>query len=326
MVAEQAHHASDLIQQILDFSRQSIMEPQVLDLTPLLENQRELFARVLPENILLDWHYEDDSYVVLADPTRIQQIIMNLVINARDAMTKGGLLHIELTRIHVDGPKSRPVPDMPDGDWVSVAVSDSGEGIQTEVLPHIFKPFFTTKEPGKGTGLGLAQIYGLLKQHDGYIDVKTEIGVGTTFTFYLPAVKTMSQPANPPDTQTLVEGNNELILVVEDKVEIQEALASSLEMLNYRVLITSCGKEALQVWHTRREDIALVLSDVMMPEMSGIELFYALRHADETVKMILLSGHMQDYHLDELRQQGLVQWLAKPIRLEQLACAVAQAL
>jgi two-component system cell cycle sensor histidine kinase/response regulator CckA len=325
-VAEQAHQASGLIQQILDFSRRSIMEPQILDLKPLLKNQNELLARVLPENILLDWHYGDDSYVVLADPTRMQQIIMNLVINARDAMIAGGNLRIELARIHVDRPESRPLPDMPDGDWVSVSVSDSGEGIQAEALPHIFKPFFTTKEPGKGTGLGLAQVYGLLKQHEGYIDVKTETGAGTTFTFYLPAVTTMPRPATMPDTETLIEGNYELILIVEDRPETQEALSNSLEMLHYRVLTASNGKEAIQVWHEHREAIALVLSDVIMPEMSGIDLFYALRHEDETVKMILLSGHMQDYCLDELRQQGLVQWLTKPVRLEHLAYAIAQAL
>jgi len=188
-IDHQAKRATDLIQQILDFGRRAVLERQALNLTHLLEEQAKMLTRTLPENIRLELTHGPDNYLIHADPTRMQQAIMNLALNARDAMPEGGVLRIRLDRTRVGKGEHPPLPEMPVGDWVQVTVSDSGTGIPPEALPHIYEPFFTTKEVGKGTGLGLSQVYGIIRQHEGYMDVKTETDQGTTFTLYLPALR-----------------------------------------------------------------------------------------------------------------------------------------
>jgi len=183
IIANQAHRAADLINQILDFSRSTVLDRLPLDLVPLLKEQVKLWERTLPENISVNFAYGADNYTIDADPTRMQQVFMNLVVNARDAMPEGGTLSIELTHLRVTKPKYAPLPDMPVGDWVRVTIADTGSGIPEEVLPYIYDPFFTTKLEGKGTGLGLSQLYGIVSSHDGFVDVHTEMNVGTVF-FY----------------------------------------------------------------------------------------------------------------------------------------------
>jgi CheY-like chemotaxis protein len=250
-------------------------------------------------------------------------------------MPEGGELHIGLDRIRIEDRKRAPLPEMEAGEWVRVTVSDTGTGIPPDVRPRIFEPFFTTKERGEGTGLGLAQVHGIVKQHEGEIDVTTTVGEGTTFTIYLPALLVAKPEALPEERLALPQGQGETILVVEDNAAMREALVDTLELLNYRALEAANGREALEILERQTlevsEDfqsleIALVLSDVVMPEMGGIALFHVLKQRYSAIRVVLLTGHPMEEELETLRAEGLSDWLPKPPSPEQLAQVVAQAL
>jgi two-component system cell cycle sensor histidine kinase/response regulator CckA len=212
-------------------------------------------------------------------------------------------------------------------------MSDTGVGIPPDALPHIFEPFFTTKAPGEGSGLGLAQVHGIVGQHEGHIDVETQIGKGTTFVIYLPAL-----PADPEssiaalleEAPSLASGKGETILIVEDNAAARQVLVESLKLLNYRVLEAAHGQDALRILEQRGEDIALVLSDVVMPIMGGVALLHTLKERGLAVPVVMLTGHPLQEELESLQTQEaaslLMGWLPKPPSLEQLAEAVAQAL
>jgi two-component system cell cycle sensor histidine kinase/response regulator CckA len=327
IINQQARHATRLIQQILDFSRRSVLERQPLDLLPLLKEQCKLLERTLPENIEIGLDYEPAEYIVNADLTRMQQILMNLAVNARDAMPKGGKLSFTLSRT-APTDKIRCVAhhEIPSGEWVRIAVTDTGSGIPSEVLPHIFEPFFTTKAPGHGTGLGLSQVYGIVGAHEGHIDVSTKMGEGTTFIVYLPALLT-HQPETPLlETLTLVSGGGETLLVVEDDTTLRKVLAETLRSLNYQVLEAANGQEALDILQQSAPEIALVISDVVMPGMGGQALFHAMRQRNLTLPVIMLSGHPMEQELQSLQAEGLAGWLLKPPDMEQLSRLLARVL
>ena len=334
-IDQQARRASDLIQQILDFSRRAVLERQPMELMAFLKEQVKLLERTLPENIRVDMEIGEDEYIVNADPTRVQQAIMNLATNARDAMPEGGQLRINLAKIQITERKDAPLPDMEPGEWVCVTVADTGTGISPDVLPHIYDPFFTTKPVGLGTGLGLSQVYGIVKQHEGHIDVTTQEGEGTTFVLYLPAIAPQRPKPSHYETEMLIQGQGQTILVVEDDNATRAALTDSLELLDYRVLETTNGQEALSILEQYASrsptdpepEIELVLSDVVMPGMGGRALFHALKERNLTVKVVLLTGHpLDEGELEGLRSQGLGGWLLKPLSIERLSQVVAEAL
>ena len=338
-VNRQAKQATGLVQQILDFSRRSVLERRPLDLSPLLKEHVKLLERTLPENIEIKLVYGRDEYTVYADPTRMQQVMMNLGLNARDAMPEGGKLRFGLERVPTLPPGLRPSPpqakETEGGEWVQVTVSDTGIGIPPDVLPHIFDPFCTTKAPGEGSGLGLAQVYGIVKQHEGEIDVQSQAGQGTTFTVYMPALPVHPAEAVDRELPPLAKGQGETVLVVEDDRATREALVDSLELLNYRVLAAANGREALAILERQTSEVsedfrslgvALVLSDVVMPGMGGIELLQALKERGLAVRVVMLTGHPLEEELESLRAQGMSDWLFKPPSLEQLAEVVARAL
>ena len=316
IIHRQAQQATKLIQQILDFSRRSVLERHPIDLRPFLKETVKLLTRTLPENINVALACGTDEYTIDADPTRIQQMLMNLAVNARDAMPDGGRFKITMDRL----------PDS-----VRINISDNGSGIPEEALPHIFEPFFTTKEPGQGTGLGLAQVYGIVKQHQGDIKVKSKLGHGTTFTIHLPALSCPAEAVLENDTP-LTKGHGETILVVEDNIATRNALTDSLEMLGYQVLTAANGQEALVTIaehgtiDKKADGIALVLSDVVMPDMGGIALLHALQQQNLAIKVLLLTGHPLKQELENLKKEGLAGWLSKPPDLGVLAEAIASAL
>jgi len=345
VINQQAHHASRLIQQILDFSRRAVLERRPLDLLPLVKEQAKLLERTLPEHIGIELNYGRDEYTVDADPTRMQQMITNLAVNARDAMPQGGTLRIELERITGGRDKSSLLPEMSppppllspplggikggrgEGEaWIRLTISDTGTGIPPDVLPHIFEPFFTTKGPGEGSGLGLAQVYGIVGQHGGHIDVHTQVGQGTTFTIYLPALQVRPAETLLSDVSVAPRGRGEVVLVVEDSKAVRAALVAGLRQLNYQPLEAANGQEALALLEEEGQQVALVLSDVVMPVMGGVALFHTLRERGWQIPVVLLTGHPMDEELDELQAQGLNAWLPKPPRLEHLAQAMADAL
>ncbi len=328
VIREQSLRATAMIRQILDFSRRSVMEMQTLDLLPLVKEQRVLLSRTLPEHIEISLDYEPADYIVKADPTRVQQMLMNLAVNARDAMPEGGRLAMKLSHVEVEAAHVTPVPGMAPGVWVRLQVSDTGKGIAPEDMPHIFEPFFTTKEVGSGTGLGLAQVHGIVAQHGGHITVESTPGAGTTFVVFLPAeVVGTGVAASAADSfATMPHGNGQTILVVEDDKALRTTLLEFLEELEYSVMEAADGTEALRLLDAGAPQPDLILSDVVMPRMGGVVLFKELYQRNCETPVILLTGHTMGDALDGLRERGLAGWMPKPPSLRALAELIAQTL
>lgn len=325
IIRQNGQIASELIKQILDFSRKSPAEMGLIDLRPLTKEFLRLIKKVIPENIHVSYSIDnDDEYIINADITKIQQVIMNLAINARDAMPEGGELKLCLSHVQItDNP---PFPEMPSGDWVVITVSDTGMGIPPEVLPHIFEPFFTTKEKGKGTGLGLAQVYGIVKQHNGYIDVQTELRKGTTFTIYLPPHKADTAIPTREKEVLIPRGHGETILIAEDNDFTCDFIKHSLIGLGYRVLTADNGKDAQSLFEAHHEKINLVITDIVMPEMDGIELSKTIKKINPSIKILGISGYDLSAERNKLLMAGIKDIIQKPLSLEKLAQSVFNAL
>ncbi len=318
VVYQQGLQAAKLIKQILDFSRQTKPEKQPLDLKPFIKEMVKLLQRTIPENIHIRWDYDEkETYLIHADPTQLQQILTNLAVNARDAMMpKGGTLTFRLKKLTL-GPEDRPLfPDMKPGEWVCIEVSDTGTGIPREILPRIFDPFFTTKGP-HGTGLGLSQVYGLVKQHQGFIDVESEVGVGTTFRLYFPALKQKTREERE-ESRPLPRGQGEWILLVEDDPTILELYRSALENLGYVVHTAKDGPSALSLFERHRNQIAVVVTDMVMPGMSGADLVRALRKIQPELPIVLMSGYPVGEEHEALKQE-VSAILHKPVKISDLA-------
>jgi signal transduction histidine kinase/ActR/RegA family two-component response regulator len=324
VIYQQAQQASRLIGQILDFSRKSVVERRPLDIIPFAKELVRLLQRTLPETIDVNFVFREGDYVVEADPTRLQQALINLAVNARDAMPDGGTLTLTLSRHGPDW--QTPLPDMPRAHWVCLEMRDSGDGIVTADLPHIFEPFYSTKEPGKGTGLGLAQVYGIVKQHDGFIHVVSRIGYGTAFQIFLPSF-ILPPPEPLPELSGIPAARpGETVLVVEDEESIREAVAVTLEGLGYRVLTAPNGEVALAIFRQGHESISLVLSDMIMPRMGGAVLFDALHTIDSSVHMLVITGYPLEETNKEFVERSGIAWVQKPFTTERLAQAVRQAI
>lgn len=315
-VYKQAQHASDMITQILDFSRKSVIERVPLDLLPLFKEMVKLLNSTLPETIQIEMTSAPGDFIALADPTRLRQALMNIILNARDAMPGGGRLRLELSQFCLNPEQIAPLPDLEPGHWLQISIHDEGVGINQEHLPRIFDPFFTTKEPGKGTGLGLAQVYGIVKQHGGSIGAESRLGDGSTFTIYLPAFTAPTSPELPSyDRDHLLPGA-ETILVVEDNDTMRTSVADALSVLGYRVLEARDGAEALRMLASQNDRIDLVLSDVVMPEMGGGDLHQRIRQQYPTLPLLLMTGYPLGEHAPELA--GLP-WISKPFTIHTLA-------
>lgn len=325
IIVQQANRASDLIQQILDFSRQSVLEKRPLDMLATIREMVRMLSRTLPENIQLRVAHEHDLHTVNADPTRIQQMLMNLCVNARDAMPQGGQLIIELKHLNLDTQLKRPFPEMENGRWTYIKISDTGVGIAEENLLHIFDPFFTTKEPGQGTGLGLAQVYGIVKQHDGHIAVDSIEGQGTQFSIYFPALLFPQPDAVSDSARQPHQGNGETILIVEDEKMTRQTLADILENLGYNIITAKDGVMALEKLAST-DHIDLILSDMVMPRMGGKELLQNLHQQHISLPVIILSGYALQEDMGHLRKLGMKGWLAKPPNLDRLAELISQTL
>ncbi|GAB4271119.1 MAG: hypothetical protein Kow0080_16180 [Candidatus Promineifilaceae bacterium] len=325
-IVSQSNRASSLIQQILDFSRRSILERQPLNLKPYLKEIVQFMQRTLPENIDITLTIHtiwNNDFTVFADPTRIQQLVMNLCLNSRDAMPEGGQLVLHLGQIEIAADAQPPLPDMGNGRWIQLSISDTGCGIPAKILPHIFDPFFTTKSAGKGNGLGLAQVYGIVKQHDGAITVHSELEHGTTFDIYFPAYQQQANKITQSQSDGLPLGQNEPILVVEDNVSLAETLVNTLESLRYRPVVAKNGKEALTILTEKHHEFALVLSDIIMPEMDGIALFEEMLARQIPVPFVPMTGYTLDQTVTNLRQRGVEVVLQKPINLKDLAVTLS---
>jgi two-component system cell cycle sensor histidine kinase/response regulator CckA len=326
IITHQTDRARDLIQQILDFGRRAILERRPVDLAEVVEEQIKLLKRMLPETVRIEFDKSDEAYIVNADKTRMQQILLNLALNSRDAMPDGGMLQIKLSHLHITKKKLAKLPEIEPGDWVCMTVSDEGVGISSDVLPHIFNPFFSTKPPGEGTGLGLPQVYGIVRQHSGYINVETAPGEGASFTIYLPAESEKPQERPVVDKRLSLRGHGETILVVEDNEALLKALVEILASLDYRVLGAFNGREALDILEKHNQEVDLVLSDLVMPEMGGKELMQTMQQRGLRIPTVMMTGHPREDELLDLEADGLCGWLRKPPTIEQIARLLARIL
>ncbi len=315
-IVNQAQHAAKMISQILDFSRRSVMESAPIDLLPLVKELVKLLKNTLPETIEIELIHQQDEYTIVADPTRLQQALMNVAVNARDAMPQGGTLQFTLENLHIPTKQEAPLPDMAPGAWLQLTISDTGTGIAPEHLPHIFEPFYTTKEVGKGTGLGLAQLYGIIKQHKGSVDVVSTLGQGSSFIIYLPLFTTVAQPLPEPDVDLALLGGMETILLVEDNQAIRESIADALLSLGYYVLQAENGMAALTLLADEPRPIDLLLSDMVMPQMDGLALYQAVREKYPELKTLFMSGY--PLHDREGFEFSELNWIEKPFSLGKL--------
>ena len=244
---------------------------------------------------------------------------MNLALNARDAMPEGGVLRFVLDYYHLRAEDSSPLHYLPPGDWIRIMIRDTGAGIPDENIPHIFEPFFTTKPAGVGTGLGLAQVYGIVKQHEGYIDVKSKAGQGTIFTIFLPALQSAQPDSQSQDKGAYLDGVGQTVMVVEDDRATRDALCDLLQAHNYRVVTAVNGVEALERYEKDQSSIRMVISDVVMPEMGGVELYRQLKQRAGDLKMLFVTGHPMNDESQELLEKGNVHWLQKPFSVKEFS-------
>jgi signal transduction histidine kinase/HAMP domain-containing protein len=322
-----ANRASSLTRQLLAFSRRQVLQPNVLDLNALTGNLEKMLRRLLREDIQLATRFDPDLALVNADAGQLEQVIVNLVVNARDAMPRGGRLSIETANITL-GPGYGPMhANAAPGPYVLLAVSDTGMGMDKETQAHIFEPFFTTKPVGQGTGLGLSTVYGIIKQSGGYVWVYSEMGRGTTFKVYLPAVPDTTNVAEPErESPPPAASAPERILLVEDEPNVRRIARRILERNGYTVLEAANGNEALRVLERRREPIALVLTDLVMPEMGGRELAARLRSVSPTSRVLFMSGYTEDAVLRQSVMEPGAIFLDKPFTFDTLIRKVREAL
>ena len=328
-IKQNANRAAGLVRQLLAFSRQQTLRPQVLQLGDVLSELSILLGRLLGENIefLLD---QVDLWPVKADLHQFEQVIINLAVNARDAMPEGGKLTIRTTNIGDAESRALGHPELPPAEYVLIEVKDTGCGMTEEIKAKIFEPFFSTKEVGRGTGLGLSTVYGIVKQTGGYIFVDSEEGKGTTMRVLLPRYVEIAQ-AEPLPIERRVEKPKDLtgrgtVLLVEDEDAVRSFAARALGQRGYNVLQATTGVEALQVFAAHQGDVDLVVSDVVMPEMDGPTLFEKLRRERPDLKVIFISGYAEDAFRQHLAENEDFMFLQKPFDLKELAAAVKAAL
>jgi len=320
-----AERAANLTRQLLAFSRRQVMQARDLDLNEVVTNLAKMLQRIIGEDVRLELHLHPTPLMTHADAGMLDQVLMNLAVNARDAMPKGGRLIIETTAREFSPEEAAALPDVKPGHYVGLRVSDTGCGIPPEILPRIFEPFFTTKEQGKGTGLGLATVFGIVKQHGGNIQVASEPGRGTTFEIYIPALPSGSTQATAAESRTPPRGGTETILLVEDEPDVRQVTRVILEVHGYRVLEASDGHQALELWQQHRETIQLLFTDIVMPEgMSGRELSQRLRADRPQLKVLYTSGYSAELAGQELPPGA--SFLQKPCSAELLLETVLRCL
>jgi PAS domain S-box-containing protein len=306
-----ARHGADLVKGLLAFSRRAATELRPLNLNNQVLETKSILERTIPRMIKIELKLDDNLPVVQADPAQVEQVLINLAVNARDAMPEGGILTIASSAAELNDDFCEKHFGSIPGLYALLSVSDTGHGMEEETISHIFEPFYTTKEVGKGTGLGLAMVYGIVKQHGGYIHCESEPDRGTTFRVYFPA-KTGIHEEQIFESLRIAPGGSETILVVDDEESVREVMCDLLVQAGYRVLRAANGLEALRVYTMNQQQISLVLLDLIMPEMSGKECSRKLVEINPSVKIVLASGYTANTNIEEESLPGVKAFLAKP--------------
>ena len=324
-IKQAAMRSKNITQQLLAFSRKQVFEPKIIDTNALIRSVEENLLRLIGEDIELLFIPSADRMEIEFDPTQFEQILMNLAVNARDAMPDGGKLTIETNRVVLDHAYCRDHVGFEPGDFVRISVSDNGLGMPSETLDQIFEPFFTTKEVGRGTGLGLATVYGIVKQGGGFINVYSETDIGTTFRIYIPRAKGEAETVAVPEASRLEKGT-ETILLVEDDEMVRFVTKALLEQLGYTVIAAVGPEEALAIFGEKHSSIDLLVTDVVMPRMNGKELHDKLTSVRADLKSLFMSGYTTNVIVHHGVLDRNVFFIAKPFTIESLARKVREAL
>ena len=325
-IAQASEKAADLTRSLLAFSHKLPLNPQSTDLNALVNATSKLLRRTLGAEIEIDLSLDRDLWPVEVDPGQFQNVLVNLSVNARDAMQSAGCLRIETANVVLgDDEPSGEIPDADPGDYVRLSVSDTGMGIAPDVLPRVFEPFFTTKEVGKGTGLGLSMVHGFIKQSQGHIDIQSDLGRGTTIRIYLPRSIKRVAARRPVPVADLPRGHEE-ILVVEDETTVREALVDQLESLGYSVTEAADGAAGLAAFETAAQPYDLLLTDVVMPGLNGKALAEEVARRWPRTSVLFMSGYSQDVVVNDGRLAPEAQLLTKPLHKADLALAVRRML
>jgi PAS domain S-box-containing protein len=320
-----AKRATNLTHGLLAFSRKQVIAPKPIDLNGTIKNVEKLLIRLIGEDIELKTTYADENMMVFADSGQIEQVLLNLATNARDAMVQGGFLSIHTEIITLDEKTAEQLGAENPGKYVVMSVSDTGKGMDKKLIEHIFEPFFTTKEKGKGTGLGLSIVYGIIKQHSGYINIYSEATIGTTFKIYLPLITSPAIEEDAPVKEVPV-GGNETILVAEDDEFIRTLIREILEVYGYSIIEAADGEEALTQFEAHKKRISLLILDVIMPKKNGKIVYESIKAIQPGIKALFVSG----YTADIIHKKGFVEkdlnFLSKPIVPVELALKIREVL
>ena len=320
-----AERGAGIVKQVLTFARGVEGERVLLQPKHLLSELAKIMAQTFPRNVDVQTQFPPDLWTVTGDATQLHQVLLNLCVNARDAMPVGGTITLAGENVEVDEHFASTNPGAQLGSHVVFRVSDTGEGMTPETMERIFDPFFTTKEVGKGTGLGLATVIGIVKNHGGFLNLQSEIGVGTTFRVFLPASRDAKYEM-AAEEEPVTGGHDELVLVVDDEASIREALVRTLGANGYQAYTAEDGTDALALYFQRRKEIAVVLTDLSMGGMDGIQLVRSLRKVNPEVRVIVSSGHFQKENTTILSALGVKHFLEKPYSADKLLRALSDVL
>jgi PAS domain S-box-containing protein len=321
-----ARRAADLTQRLLAFSRQQVLTPTVLDLNSVLRDLESMLVSLLGEGIELEIRLHEGAVRLRADRTQLEQIVLNLVVNARDAMPQGGRLQIVTAQVHLGSDYVRTHPEAREGMHVALGVRDTGVGMSEDVLARIFEPFFTTKEQGKGTGLGLSTVYGIVKQSGGSIHVESRVGFGTTFEVFFPVVDEPEKREASVRPTLARAAQKENILVVEDEEGVRRGVQRILRHAGYQVLVAADPAQALSIAEEYPGHIDLLLTDVIMPMMTGVQLAERVVHMRPDIKVLYMSGHAREGLDAAYRAREAFEFLQKPFTREAMLAKVAHVL
>ncbi|MBM3298537.1 MAG: PAS domain S-box protein, partial [Deltaproteobacteria bacterium] len=325
-INEAAQKGADLVKHLLAFSRKSEIKPRPLNLNQQVEQLRKMLTRAIPKMIEIELNLADDLCRVNADPTQMDQVLMNLAVNAKDAMPDGGKLTIATSNAILDEEYAQAHLEAKRGEYVLLSISDTGHGMDKETLAHIFEPFYTTKEAGKGTGLGLAMVYGIVKQHDGYITCYSKPGQGSTFNIYLPALVAQSEQLETTTREGVLRVGTETILLVDDEEAVRDLGKRILERSGYTVLTADNGKKALSLYKKERKKISLVILDLIMPDMGGKQCLEELLKINPRVKVLIASGFAADGQTRDAIETGARGLVSKPYNVQSMLEAVREVL
>jgi PAS domain S-box-containing protein len=307
-----SNKAANLTKSLLAFSRKQIIDPRPVDINEIIRSIDHMLSRIIGEDIRLQAILSEQDLIVMADPGQIEQVLMNLATNARDAMPKGGFLNIRTETISFDHLLIKEHGFGKEGGYALISVTDTGVGMDRETREKIFEPFFTTKEIGKGTGLGLAMVYGIIKQHEGYINVYSEPGRGTTFRIYLPLIQAQAEEIKPEVIQS-VERGTETVLLAEDETGVREFTKKMFEEYGYKVITAADGQEAIDAFKANKDRIQLVLLDVVMPNKSGREAYDEIKQIRPDIKVLFMSGYpANSIYKNEIVEKGFA-YIEKPV-------------